>query len=234
MTGGLGAVREDVLGARPRAAAWRSCAQSAGSEFSSRGIWSALVGDVVEQDHLPDLARVGGDVGLRAAQRALLEVAAPDSRRVPPRRRRGRGGSRDAPPAAARRRIRASSTTAAVPAALSLAPTKPCGMRTRCRSGRRPRSPGAGPGMTPTMFRSRRRGRTSERLGSSRRQLAAESRRRGAAAASRRAAARTRPAARSASKARADVEAIRARTESSDPHRNAGDDRQRRARGARR
>ena len=42
----------------------------------------APVGDVVEQDHVPDLARVGGRVGPRSAQGAELEVPVAAARRV--------------------------------------------------------------------------------------------------------------------------------------------------------
>ena len=108
---------------RPR----RAAAPRAPGSSSPRGDPRAPVGDVVEQDHVPDLARVGGRIRPRPAQRAVLEVAVACSPAGPPRRRRGRSGSRGGPRAARTASVRASSIRAAVPAALSLAPTNPFG-----------------------------------------------------------------------------------------------------------
>ena len=132
-----------------------------------------LVGDVVEQDHLPDLAAVACGVGLRAPQRALPNWASgqpgglllaveedeadlamvlrqvalerPAQARRPPRSRRRRRW---------RRRSR--------------------GWSPRCRSARRPGSRGRAPGSCRRCCGGRRRAARISALGSIAAQLAAE------------------------------------------------------------
>ena len=110
----------------------------------------ALIGDVVEQHHLPDLAAVRGDVGARAAQRARGRSARSGSRGPPPRRRRARSAprARRSQPQVARElddRRRAGRAVVGADEAL--------GVVLAVVVGAERRSPARGPGSVPTMLR---------------------------------------------------------------------------------